>query len=183
MLAVTMETAAEGVEASLASLVSKHRGGASALYRVELFWLTRVRLPWLQRLMTRGAKSANRATARLIMSLLNIGNVADFYSTKPVDLDLRLRDVLERVKEDAIESRDKSLERISALQQRSSELKVYEAELRRGVSLAVEMFNVANQIQWKLAEHDSDVAARLDGFVASSYEETNAILDRILAGG
>jgi len=48
--------------------------------------------------------------------------------------------------------------------------------------LARQAYTSAVQLQWEIGEHDVDFSPRKSGYVASSVEEVNQVLDRILAG-
>jgi len=170
MFAVTMETATEGVEASLSGLVHKsaHR-----------FWIVGIKIPFIARSLLRDSRSLNQDLAASNIRLLEILRTIPLEMDQPLDAEMHMRDRLERIKQSSLQFRDRFQAMIRSKMSDTALNRRLKEEWAKSEALCCEAFELANRFQWALAEHDADYAARHDGFVASSAAELDAMLERL----
>jgi hypothetical protein len=177
MYSVTMETTARGVETSVAHLVKDSAG---------FFWAGRIAIPFLAKRLTGRVKNLNIRLAESNVRLLEMSRSAPFDGDEVIDASLQLRDHLETIKTDALQFRSTLMSHRLRLQKASAHssfkarlVGTILEEVGTSVALCSEMFEIANKLQWDVAEHDADRAVRYEGFVASSAGDVMAILNRL----
>ena len=117
-------------------------------------------------------------TNQLSVCLLNIQRV-DADDLRLLDPELLLWDKFESLKLSAREIL-KSAELIIELGDKyGGNLK---AEARLFTEAIRETYEVANQLQWLIAEHDASRVQNLNSFVSENKAELEAMMDRIVAG-
>lgn len=172
MFAVTMETATQGVEASLAEVLSNSS---------QLFWFSKIKLPLIERRLLKRMRGFNQSIASCNLKLIGLRGAVKFDGAELIDPDLHMRDLLQSIKDDAIRYRAGYQARIhSRARGWSSKLsKAIADEMQRTIALCCETHELANRMQWEVAEHDADFAARHEGFVATTADEVMALLNRL----
>ncbi|WP_143275945.1 hypothetical protein [Burkholderia cenocepacia] len=164
-----METVAQSVAASL----SERSGTLS-----RVFWLA-IRLPLMQKQLLRKSRGLNQKIAQSNLRLIEVAGAIKFDGEKQVDPDLHIRDTLESIKHNALDFREFLLSRnLDGLLARGKTGVLLVREIKQTIALTCESVELANKVQWQIAEHDADIAVRHDGFVASSADELAALLDR-----
>lgn len=105
-------------------------------------------------------------------------------STDPdlIDGDMEQRDALERMKKVIVEQRAGLQTSFLAIDPDGVAMPKLHKELTSVIELLGEFYEIANELQWAMAEHDANVSARREGFVASTADELDAVLGRISAG-
>ena len=97
-----------------------------------------------------------------------------------IDPDLSLRDNIESLKSDLREIHRRGRDMHVAMKPRAVvDSTEFGRQLEINLSLAKEVYEVANELQWALAEHDASANKMLDGFSASNDFDLTAMLARI----
>ncbi|RDU96964.1 hypothetical protein [Trinickia dinghuensis] len=174
MYAVTIETTARGVEASLSDLIRESGG---------VFWSNKFAVPWMARRVIARARRLNEQLANSNVRLMEVCRAIPFATERVIDPDFELRDSLEAIKADALALRDRLLQSKAHMQPEHKGLrgrfdKALLSEVERSVALCCEGFELANKIQWEIAEHDADHTVRHEGFVASTADEVMKMLSQ-----
>jgi hypothetical protein len=99
-----------------------------------------------------------------------------------VDPDLKLRDNLQTMKDKIRKNRDSLRSTFSELNFLGAEMPEFYRSITTVVSLMGELYELATELQWAIAEHDASYSRRLTGFVAADKGELEAMLQRISAG-
>ncbi|WP_321876607.1 hypothetical protein [Paraburkholderia bannensis] len=165
-----METATRGVEASVSHLLK-----GSGL----LFWMYRIKLPILRSQVLGHIRRTNSSIAKQNLALIELGNALKLDGEGLVDPDLRIRDLLESIKVRALEFRQGVMTRKGSNLAKDKKSGHILSGMDRSIALTTETFELANSLQWQIAEHDADVAPRHEGFLASSADELANMLDRL----
>ncbi|KVE63967.1 hypothetical protein WI96_15995 [Burkholderia vietnamiensis] len=175
MYSVTMQTTARGVEASLSDLVSKLGG---------VYWRSAIMLPWMARRVIVNARKFNDSLASSNTRLMDLRRAVPFVDEKVIDPDFQLRDKLESIKSDVLNIR-RRLVHIQGMLSPNDKFRLRArfdeavgAEVARSIALCCEAFEIANGLQWDVAEHDADNSVRHEDFVASSADEVMQMLSR-----
>lgn len=96
-----------------------------------------------------------------------------------VDASMGLRDRLGELKNGATSERASLIKVFGADAENLRGYPAFQKEILTLINLAQEVRTSASSLQWALAEHDADYAARESDCVASSADELDALLTRI----
>lgn len=98
-------------------------------------------------------------------------------SDSPIDPNLEIRSHLEQLKAGSLRIRARGLSALANIS-KFGWVRTH-AQFSKMVKLACEEFEIANAIQWELAEHDASFSAHLDGYVASTANDIQEMLTRL----
>lgn len=96
-----------------------------------------------------------------------------------IDPELEQRDALEQLKCAILKHRGELQKTYRELDPDGGAIPKLTKEISSVVALMGEIYEVANELQWAIAEHDASYSERAEGFLASSPDELAAMLDRI----
>lgn len=171
MLSATMETKAIGLETSVVSLA-------------RLFWrgriLANLPIPFMARYVISKIELVNQRAAEINLQLADMDAHFAKIQDEIIDPDLVLRDQFQVVKQDLFALRKEILDTLLIVERTKQNALI--RVMKRSVALTSEACELVNAIQWRIAEHDADLATRHEGYVAHSKDEVFSVLDRIAAG-
>lgn len=101
--------------------------------------------------------------------------------TDLIDPDLEKRESLDKTKQFLLKHRSEFRKSFGALDPDGTALPDLNREVSTVISLMGELYEIANELQWAIAEHDASNSERQLGYAASSVDELSAVLDRIVA--
>jgi hypothetical protein len=99
-----------------------------------------------------------------------------------LDQTMAVRDSLESMKVGIRESRDSMRASYRDVDPEQTEMPVLSREVATLLDLMSELYEVATELQWSLAEHDASFSRRLEGFSADSKAALDEMLRRISVG-
>lgn len=132
------------------------------------------------------ARKFERVSARLVNICLNFNStisrirLGDFDGA--IDPDFTTQEALERAKDVVRGVRAQVIELRTKAKLTWSPGRLIKS-LDTLCNIAEEAYTAANHLQWEIAEHDLAFLPRKAGYVAHSAEESDQLLDRILAEG
>lgn len=94
-----------------------------------------------------------------------------------IDEDFEIRESLDRLKATMVDFREHCIMFETEITLSPLSIRAF-AKAKR---VSQELYASATALQWAIAEHDSDLSDRLEGFTASSAKEAEDILNKILA--
>lgn len=96
-----------------------------------------------------------------------------------IDPNLVQRDSLEKTKKLLLAQRAELRASHAVLDPDGLAMPKLSAEVNAIISLLGELYEIATELQWAIAEHDASNSDREEGFVASNVTELEAMLERI----
>lgn len=96
-----------------------------------------------------------------------------------IDPDLVQRKSLDEMKEFLLRDRASLRDSYRDIDPMGTEMPKLHNAVTSVVSLMGELYEIATELQWALAEHDASYSKRLDGFAAANPGELEAMLQRI----
>lgn len=100
---------------------------------------------------------------------------------EPIDPEMILRGKIEDLKQVLHADRVQIFKTATEMARFGEAVEKIHLELKTILELIGEQYDEANQLQWAIAEHDASYAKRLNDYTAHSKEESDRLLDKIIA--
>lgn len=143
-------------------------------------WLTRLAIRPMASMFDWVFARAMRSHAeKLSDTVLLLRSLVQFDGDEQVDADLHLRGTLDQVMEKVERMRGSVTDLLTKSD--SVGLDRFAVECRRFIAVSNELRSAVLHLQWEMAEHDANMAAHRDDFVASDADSLGDMLDRISA--
>lgn len=105
--------------------------------------------------------------------------VASIPAHKLIDEDGKIRSEFDVIKSEFLDIRSQLHEILGmGLVKKTPKMEII---IRQTIAILSDGYEQVSAVQWDIAEHDACIAKYHEGFIATSIEESNAILDRIAA--
>jgi hypothetical protein len=142
----------------------------------------RIAMTVTDRLSARVLRRIGQELSTMVLSVaeLSIMVQAHLDSDAALDADGLLLASLQRQRDGALQIQQGSLS-VVTMAMRTHHPATLKAA-REVSKVACELAEALGELYWGIGEHDASFAPRREGFVASTPEEVNAVLDRIMAG-